>query len=44
MKTTNILGDAVYESPYCILLDISSEGILCASFDGIDKEFDYNIQ
>ena len=30
-----------YESPCCLGIEITSEGLLCASFLGINKEFDY---
>ncbi len=30
-----------YESPVIFSLDLTSEGVLCSSFQDISKEFDY---
>ena len=40
MKTKNYQGEAAYSAPAAALLEVSSEGILCASFG--NEGFDLN--
>ncbi len=42
MNQNNFFCTGEYESPCCDVMKISSEGILCASFDGIEKEFEFS--
>ncbi len=44
IKTDKTITDTAgsYAAPLCTLVDFHSEGVLCSSIDGFDKEFDYN--
>lgn len=42
MKTKDKRGVFVYHSPELIEIDLTSEGILCGSFEDLNDEFNYS--
>lgn len=43
MKTTNNTAVALgtYAPPKCSIITVTTEGVLCSSFDKLGNEFDY---